>query len=189
MEPIADRISLIQDYCFKSTTSCGMELEKLLVLLSPDGGTINIGDWFKDYPLDDTATKIICDIDRGVTDWKGFYDEVHRRYPSVKYALVTQNYGSVDFTGCNFDVLIVNDSQSCGSPSGKIVYAFSLTMGYGYMCQNAGEIIVYQQSNGMIVVYGFLDQCIEPSMKEGLETLNLTKISQEDLVISVSTLV
>lgn len=194
-----DRLDAIQSYCSDETTMCGINLKNLLDRFDPDGRTIDLGwcwwkgdddecdwmdDWFKDFPTDPEATKLICEIDRGVCSWKKFYEKIRDRYPGIRYAYVSQNYGSVDFTDCNFDIVIVLDSQSWDTPSGKLVYGYSITMGYGYMCQDAGEILTFQQSNGTTVVYGFRDQCIQDAMRIGLADLTFSKRSNLDTVIS-----
>jgi hypothetical protein len=199
-----DRLNIIQSYCSKHKTFCGINLNNLLDMFDPDGKTVSLGEcdwicncenqcdcdsnwmdlWFKNIPRDPDATKLICEIDRGVFCWKKLYDEIHYRYPSVKYVYVKQNYGFVDFTGCNFDVVIIRDCQSWDTPSGKIIYGYSITMGYDYMKQSAGEIFTYQQSNGTTVIYGFENCCGNYDMKHGLKDLVYSKSSDLDNDIS-----
>lgn len=198
-----DRLNIIQSHCSEHKTCATINLGGLLNSFDPDGRTISLGycywsgacdckgrcdsnwmdPWFKDSPRDPEATKLICEVDRGVFCWKMFYDEIHRRYPCVKYVYVVQNYGSVDFTGCDFDVVIVGDSQSWGTPSGKIIYGYSITMGYDYMEQSSGEIFAYQQSNGTTVIYNCCNAGLAEDMKCGLKDLIPSQRSERDLVI------
>lgn len=62
---------------------------------------------------DETVTKIFIEqMDRGVEDWGEFDRIIRTKYPNARYVYIQQSHGKDNFADSDFDVIILQDSQS-----------------------------------------------------------------------------
>jgi len=105
---------------------------------------------------DETVTKIFIEqMDRGVEDWGEFDRIIRTKYPNARYVYIQQSHGKDNFVDSEFDVIILQDSQSRIDPeyADYMVYKKEVHFQSIYDKNEVETNYVFEFNNKMLIFY------------------------------------
>jgi hypothetical protein len=105
---------------------------------------------------DETVTKIFIEqMDRGVEDWGEFDRIIRTKYPNARYVYIQQSHGKDNFVDSEFDVIILQDSQSRIDPeyADYMVYKKEVHFQSIYDKNEVETNYVVEFNNKMLIFY------------------------------------
>lgn len=105
---------------------------------------------------DETVTKIFIEqMDRGVEDWGEFDRIIRTKYPNARYVYIQQSHGKDNFVDSDFDVIILQDSQSRIDPeyADYMVYKKEIHFHSLYDKDEVETNYVFEFNNKMLIFY------------------------------------